>query len=121
MAAGALDVFLVPVQMKKQRPGTLLTVLCKPEAREEMLDLIFNECTTFGVRETLAQRTVLNRRLETVSTPYGELRIKVGTRKGQDITYSPEMDDCVKQADAHGVAVRVVYEAALQAAEGLRS
>ena len=73
---GALDVFLTPVQMKKQRPGVLLTVLCRPEQRLDMLDEIFRESTAFGVREHSVRRTVLARRYAQVATPYGPVRVK---------------------------------------------
>ena len=112
MAAGALDVFTVPIQMKKQRPGTLLTVLGRSEDRDNLLDLIFTESTTFGVRESLKKRTILERRTETVSTPYGEVRVKVGRWKGRDVTRSPEMDDCIARAREHNVAARTVYQSA---------
>jgi len=115
MDQGALDVFTTPIQMKKQRPGILLTVLCRPESRDTLVDLIFTESTTFGIREYLTQRTTLERRLVEVETPYGCIRVKVGSWKGRDITRSPEHDDCVRCAKAHNVPVRVVYEAAAKA------
>ncbi|MBA4389060.1 MAG: TIGR00299 family protein [Verrucomicrobia bacterium] len=115
MEKGALDVFSIPVQMKKQRPGTLLTVLCRPASRETMIDLIFSESTTFGVREHIADRTILARRIEEVTTRYGKVRVKIGTRKGKDITRSPEHDDCAGLAARHGVPVRRVYEQAVAA------
>lgn len=118
LRAGALDVFTSSVQMKKQRPGTLLTVLCTPVQREGLLDLLFRESTTFGVREYLTQRTMLARRTEVVQTPFGDVRIKVGTWRGEDVTRAPEMDDCIALAEQRGVAVRRVYEAALNAARG---
>lgn len=116
---GALDVFTTPVQMKKQRPGVLLTTLARPADRERLLDLIFRESTTFGVREHLTRRTVLARRIVPVDTAYGQVRVKVGTWKGGDITRAPEHDDCVALAGKHGVPVRVVYEAAVTAAHAL--
>ncbi len=115
MAQGALDVFATAIQMKKQRPGVLLTVLCSPKDREKLLDVIFRESTTFGVREYETRRTILTRRIETVQTPFGEVRVKVGRWRGQDITRSPEMDDCLRLAERHAVPVRVVYEAAQKA------
>lgn len=115
LAAGALDVFTVPIQMKKQRPGSMLSVLCKPRQQPAMLDLIFRETTTFGVRQHMTRRTVLERRHEQVSTPYGPVRMKVGRWRGQDITRSPEHEDCVKLAKEKGVSVRAVYEAAIAA------
>lgn len=115
LEAGSLDVYTTPIQMKKQRPGVLLGVLCEPAAREALLDLIFRGCTTFGVREYPVRRTVLARRHETVQTPYGPVRVKIGTWKGEDVTRAPEFEDCAQAAKAHGVSVRAVYEAALRA------
>lgn len=112
--AGALDVFTIPIQMKKQRPGALLSVLCRTEDRESMLDLIFTESTTFGVRETLMQRTVLDRRTETVPTPYGPVRVKTGRWKNKEVTRAPEMDDCIAQGLAHQIPAKTVYASALQ-------
>lgn len=112
MTEGAWDVFTTAIQMKKQRPGTLLTVLCSPLDREKMLALIFRESTTFGVREYETRRTILARRTEMVKTPYGEVRVKIGVWRGQDITRAPEMDDCLRLAAAKAVSVRAVYEAA---------
>lgn len=115
LAAGALDVTVQPVTMKKQRPGFIFSVLCEPAARERVLDTLFRGSTTFGVREHPVRRTKLARRFEKVATPYGEIRIKVGTWKGRDITRAPEMADCLKRAAEKGVPVREVYEAALRA------
>lgn len=114
--AGALDAFLTPVQMKKQRPGILLTVLCEPGRRGAVLDLLFRETTTFGVRESLVRRTMLARRWMPVHTPWGEVRVKIGTWNGRDLTWAPEHDDCLSRATEHGVPVRAVYEAARLAA-----
>lgn len=115
MDGGALDAFTSAVQMKKQRPGTLLTVLCRPGDRDRFIDLIFRESTTFGIREHLTSRTTLERRFEQVDTPYGAVRIKIGRWKGADITRAPEHEDCARLARDRNVSVRVVYEAALQA------
>jgi hypothetical protein len=113
---GALDVFTTPVQMKKQRPGTLITVLCEPATRDRMLDLLFQETTTFGIREYLTGRTVLQRSFETAQTPYGPVRIKVGSWKGEQVTRSPEFDECIRLAAENNVPVRTVFEAAQRAA-----
>jgi len=110
--AGVLDVFLAPVQMKKQRPGILLTVLCRAEQRAAMLDMIFRESTTFGIREHSVQRTLLERRHASVETPFGRIRVKIGRWQGNDITASPEYEDCLGAAERAGVSVRAVYEAA---------
>ncbi|MCE9616397.1 MAG: nickel pincer cofactor biosynthesis protein LarC [Lentisphaerae bacterium] len=114
LAAGALDAFTAAVHMKKQRPGTLLTVLCRPADREAMLDLLFRESTTFGVREHLTRRTMLERRFVDAKTPYGKVRVKEGLWKGRVVTRAPEHDDCARAAERHGIAVRVVYQAALR-------
>jgi len=110
---GALDVFITPVQMKKNRPGAMLTVLCSPDKRDEMLDSLFRESTTFGVREYDVRRTVLPRRLETVITPYGKVRVKIGSWKGKGITHAPEYEDCRKLAEKANVPLRRIYETAL--------
>lgn len=116
LAAGALDAFTIPAQMKKQRPGVLLTVLCRPADREAFLTLIFAESTTLGVREYPVQRTTLARRSVAVPTPYGEIAVKIGEWKGVVVVRAPEMEDCIRCAREKGVAVRVVYEAAQHAA-----
>ncbi len=123
LAAGALDVFTTPVQMKKQRPGVLLTVLTHAAQREPLLDLLFRESTTFGVREHTSRRTMLERRFAKARTPYGIIRIKEGIWKGKVVTRSPEHDDCAKAADHHQVPLRTVYDAARQSsrpAHGVR-
>lgn len=115
LAAGALDVFMSSIFMKKQRPGTRLTVLCEEALRESLLDVIFRGCTTFGVRTHTVNRATLARRHVRVETAYGSVRIKVGTWQGSDITWSPEYEDCAALADKHTVSVRQVYEAAVGA------
>ena len=82
LEAGALDVWCTPVTMKKSRPGTLLNVLCRVSDRERMAALLFRHTTTIGVREHLCRRWTLERREETVSTPYGPVRRKVSTGYG---------------------------------------
>ena len=119
-AAGALDVFTTPVYMKKQRPGVLLTVLAEPDRRDRLLDVLFSESTTFGVREYAVQRTVLERRLVEVDTPAGRVRIKIGTWRGREVTFAPEFEDCLQRAQASGRPVREVYELAQRAAQALR-
>ncbi|HSR88402.1 MAG TPA: nickel pincer cofactor biosynthesis protein LarC [Pontiella sp.] len=118
LEAGALDVFTTPVFMKKQRPGILLTVLCLPSDRESMLDRIFRESTTFGVREQMTKRTVLERSFQSVDTPFGAVRIKIGQRNGVTVTASPEIEDCRKCAAEGGLPVKNVYDAALSIFNG---
>jgi len=112
MAQGALDVTCTPVTMKKQRPGIQLSVLCEFSKRDELLDLVFRGSTTFGVREYVVNRTKLVRRFEKVSTPYGDVTVKIGTWRGDDITRAPEISDCRRIAIEKNVSVRAVYEAA---------
>lgn len=112
LAAGAYDAFSTAIQMKKQRPGMLLTALCAPDKKAAMVDLIFSETTTFGIREHLTHRTMLAREMVTVTTPYGEVSMKVGSWRGKRVTASPEYEDCVIRATAAAVPVRTVYEMA---------
>jgi uncharacterized protein (TIGR00299 family) protein len=116
-SAGALDVFTTPVQMKKQRPGVLLTVLCSEDQREALLEIIFTESTTFGVREYPVSRSTLERELVPVETPYGTVHVKVGRWKGRVVTRAPEYEDCAAAAKAHGAPVKVVYEVAMKSLE----
>jgi hypothetical protein len=115
LAAGALDVFYTPVQMKKGRPGTLVTVIGKPDRRTTLTDTLFAESTTIGVRYEEMARTCLDRTIESVDTPYGTIRFKVAKRDGRELNAAPEFDDCARAAVEHGVSVRVVQAAAVQA------
>lgn len=113
---GALDVFYTPVQMKKNRPGLLVTVLCEPAARGRMEALLFRETTTLGVRHRFEQRVVLKRKRMRIKTQFGEITIKVAIDDlGRRINYAPEYDDCVIAARENGVAVREVQTAAIAA------
>lgn len=112
LAAGALDVFTTPVQMKKGRPGTLLTLLCKPARAKELMDLVFAETTTFGLRSYTAQRRILPREWESVQTRFGEVRLKVARVNGKVLQVSPEYEDCRKLAEEKKVALREVMEEA---------
>jgi uncharacterized protein (TIGR00299 family) protein len=116
LAAGALDVFYTPVQMKKNRPGVLVTLLCRPEDRERMSELIFRETTTLGVRYRTEQREILQREQVAVETVFGAIRIKVARASdGNVVNYAPEFDDCRDAGERHQAAIRVVQMAALQA------
>jgi uncharacterized protein (TIGR00299 family) protein len=112
-AAGALDVFLTPIQMKKNRPGTLLSVICDPDLAEAIAAVILAETSTFGVRISQWERLCLDRRWEEVVTEFGVIRIKIGERDGKEITASPEYEDCKRAAIEHGTPVRRVHETAL--------
>ena len=112
-AAGALDVFLTPIQMKKNRPGTLLSVICDPDSAESLAALVLAETSTLGVRMSRWERVCLDRRWEEVVTGFGTIRIKIGERDGKTITASPEYEDCKQAAAEHDVAIRQVYENAM--------
>jgi hypothetical protein len=116
LAAGALDIFYTPVQMKKNRPGVLLTLLCQPEDRERMCEIVFRETTTLGVRYRNEKREVLKREFTTVETEYGQIRIKVSrSRDGRVMNFSPEFEDCRAAAEKHRVGLREAQVAAAMA------
>jgi uncharacterized protein (DUF111 family) len=112
---GALDVFCVPVQMKKNRPGTLLTVLCKPEDGDKLTQLIFSETTTLGVRRREESRQTLARRWESVRTEWGEVRIKIASMNGTVTNYAPEYEDCRRIAAEHRIPLKTVMQEASRA------
>jgi hypothetical protein len=115
LAAGALDAFFTPVQMKKGRPGVLVTAIADPSRREAIEELLFRETTTLGVRRQEWDRTVLERETATVETAYGPIRVKIG-RRGETVYNAwPEFDDCQRAAGEKGVAVKEVLAAALAA------
>ncbi len=123
-AAGALDVFYAPVQMKKNRPGTLLTVIGAPNRRQALTDVVFRETTTIGVRHIEMARQCLRRDWATVTTSVGDVRIKQAWHHGHIVNAVPEFDDCARLAAAHQVAVKEVQSLALRAyarTEGSRS
>ncbi len=114
LEAGALDVFYTAVQMKKNRPGTLLTVLAEPGRRTAMVELIFRETTTIGVRYREAARECLSREERTLDTPLGPVRVKVASRDGHPLNVSAEFDDVVRLAERHGRPVKDVQALALK-------
>jgi uncharacterized protein (TIGR00299 family) protein len=118
LAAGALDVYTTPVQMKKNRPGTLLTLLCKPQDANALLSLIFAETTTFGARAYSAQRRTLPRESVNVHTQYGDVRIKLSRVNGHIQHVAPEFEDCRKLAVEKNVPLQRVISDALRAYEG---
>jgi uncharacterized protein (TIGR00299 family) protein len=114
-AAGALEVFYAPVQMKKNRPGTLMTVVARPDQREALTDLIFRESTTIGVRYQEVRRECLDREMVTVATPLGPVRFKVAHRQGRVLNAQPEFEDLAKLAADRGIAIKDVQAIALKA------
>jgi len=111
-AAGALDVFLAPVQMKKNRPATLMNVLCRPDSADALSQILFSETSTLGIRRQDVMRTSLPREIRSVNTAFGPIRVKVAHWAG-GIKLAPEYEDCRVAAEAHGVPLREVYAAAL--------
>jgi pyridinium-3,5-bisthiocarboxylic acid mononucleotide nickel chelatase len=114
LEAGALDVFGMPVQMKKNRPGTLLSVLAKPNDTDKLTQIIFAETTTLGVRRRQENRHVLARKWQTVSTQFGDVRIKIATLNGTVSSYTPEYEDCRRIAVEHRVPLKLVMQEAVQ-------
>ena len=112
LEAGALDVTLMPVYMKKDRPGFMISVLAKPEDREDLCEMLFAETTTLGVRMYAAERRVLERAWCTVETPYGEVRIKVASENGAVRNFAPEYEDCRKLALDRNVPLKEVMQQA---------
>src|SRR5947208_3444453 len=102
-ATGALDVYYTAIQMKKGRPGILVTVLVEPDRREAAEEVLFAEATTLGVRRQEWERTVLDREIVTVETPYGPVGVKVGRRGGRSDNAQPEFEDCQRAAPARGL------------------
>jgi uncharacterized protein (TIGR00299 family) protein len=114
LAEGALDVFSVPVQMKKSRPGALLTVLAKTEDANRLSKVIFAETTTLGVRSRQEQRQTLSRRWETVDTTWGPVRMKIANMNGSISNYAPEYEDCRAIAETQQVPLRTIMQEAIQ-------
>jgi uncharacterized protein (TIGR00299 family) protein len=115
LAAGALDVFYTPIQMKKNRPGVLLTVLCAEADVDKFTELMLRETSSFGVRRYPAERRKLAREFATVQTPYGEVTVKLGRLDGRVVQAAPEFESCKKLAEAAKVPLKTVYEAAIKA------
>ncbi|HJQ83277.1 MAG TPA: LarC family nickel insertion protein, partial [Candidatus Binatia bacterium] len=116
LGAGARDVFLVPVTMKKSRPATMLRVLAAPADRERLAAIVFAETSTIGLRWTTWHRLVLPREERTVETPWGSVRVKIARAPDGTANVAPEFEDCRRAALEHGVPLKVVHGAALVAA-----
>ena len=115
LGAGALDVFYTPIQMKKNRPGTLLSIVAPPDAREKLTSMVFRETTTIGLRYSEMERECLDRETTTVQTRFGDVRIKIARRNGEMLNASPEFDDCARLAAEQGAPVKDVQAAAMKA------
>lgn len=115
LEAGALDVFYAAVQMKKNRPGTLVTVLGRPQDRQAIAGILFAHTTTIGVRYQEMLRDRLDREIQAVDTPLGAIRFKVATRDGRVLNAAPEFDDCVRVASEKGIPIKDVQAIAAKA------
>ncbi len=113
--SGALDVFLVPIQMKKNRLGTMISVLCRPRDCEAMQEILFAETSTFGIRYHRTDRVYLDREIVQVETPAGSIQVKVGRRHGRIVQASPEFESCDRAARKTQQPLKRIYEIALQA------
>src|SRR5204863_6185213 len=111
----ALDVCYTAIQMKKNRPGTLLTIVAAPERRERLTATVFRETTTIGVRYREMTRECLDRERITVDTPLGPVRFKIASRNGEMLNASPEFDDCARIAAATGTPLKDVQALANKA------
>jgi len=107
--AGADDVYLQNIMMKKSRPAVMLSVLCDPEKIPAIEHLLFTETTTLGVRYRYVKKTMLDRRTATVDTPWGQVRIKEAYYQGEKLRTKPEYDDCAAIARKHGISIEKVY------------
>ena len=117
LAAGARDVFLSSVQMKKNRPGIFLWVLCNPQDQARLSDIVFNETSTLGIRSYPVDRLALRREQKEVQTKYGPVRVKIAYQPNGRVNCAPEYDDCKRLAQEKKIALKLVYEAALQGAK----
>lgn len=117
LAAGALDVFHTPIQMKKNRPGVLLSVLCAEADADKFSELMLRETTAFGVRRTIAERRKLRREFATVKTKFGSVKVKLGRLNGKVVQAAPEFEACRKLAQQKRVPVKLVFEAANKAVQ----
>jgi pyridinium-3,5-bisthiocarboxylic acid mononucleotide nickel chelatase len=113
--AGALDAFFTPIQMKKNRPGILLSVLCQPSDRKKIQEVLFTETSTFGVRYREIQRTTLDREIVHVQTAFGSIQIKIGRQDGKILQVSPEFESCNAAAERSQQPLKRIYELAVEA------
>jgi uncharacterized protein (DUF111 family) len=118
LSAGALDVFHTPIQMKKNRPAVLLTVICSEANADRFTELLLVETSTFGVRRYLCERRKLGRDFKTVQTAFGPVTVKLGRLDGKVVQEAPEFESCRKLAEQAHVPLKSVYQAALEALHG---
>lgn len=114
-AAGALDVYLTPIIMKKNRPGMVLSALCRPDLTEQIKQIIFTETSTYGIRQQFIERWALERESRTVQTEFGNIQIKLALQHGKILHAAPEFADCQRLAEKHNIPLKEVYTVALTA------
>ena len=115
LTAGALDVFHTPIQMKKNRPGVLLTILCAETDADKFSEMILRETSAFGVRRTMAERRKLRREFTKIKTPYGDVTVKIGRLDGKVVQAAPEFESCKKLAVRAKIPLKRIYEAVFKA------
>ena len=113
--AGALDVWFTPIQMKKQRPAVMLSVLCEEERVEALAGILFAGTTAFGLRTDKVVRLKLARRTETVRTEFGQIEVKIGLKGDRIVQVAPEYESCRHAAERSGAPLKLIYEQAVQA------
>jgi len=114
LAAGALDVFYIPIQMKKSRPGVLVSLLCQPADANRFAEMLLSETSAFGLRCQTMERRKLRRQIVQVATSYGPVEVKVGTLNGRRVQVAPEFESCRRLAERAGVPLKEVYAAAMR-------
>ncbi len=114
---GALDCWFTPIQMKKNRPGVLLSILCEPAQKDVLMEMVYSETTTIGIRFKSVERHALEREIRTISTEFGEVAVKIAKSGETIINVMPEYDDVKRIALEKGVAFRIVRDAAIAKAE----
>ncbi len=110
LGAGALDIFLTPVQMKKNRPGALVTALCRPSMAQKLADLLLRETTSIGIRWRLENRLIARRSIKEIETPYGVVRVKIAKAESGVVNMMPEYEDCKRIALERNIPLKEVME-----------
>lgn len=116
---GALDVYRIPILMKKERLGVILSVLCRAEDKEDLKEIIFRETTTLGIREYKINRTKLKREFEVIDTGYGKVSVKKAYYKGKLIKVKPEYEDCKRLAHDNDKPIKNIYDEILKNIGGI--
>ncbi len=120
LEAGALDGYITPVQMKKSRPGTLISIIVDDVHLSKVERIMFEQSTTFGIRKYRASRKKLHRKLVDVKTEYGTIKVKIGMLNGSIKNITPEHEDCKKVAEERGIPLKLIYNTAMNAAQSIK-